>query len=308
MKTQTFHTPFHEGINPLAAQLQIETNAWLYSSFHFLDQVKREQYLAANFSNAIARSFPHLQHWEQLCIFSKYLLWATLLEDHCMHTCPEKIRTVCDRIMDIFNGDLPDTNDHELVQLSEYILRELSVHASAEWVARFTTAFKDYYYNGLMAAYSFMEAQTFPPLQLLKLIRPRASGSYAYLTLLEIANDAVVPDEIFNHPVTERLRTLTARIMAWENDFYSMEKKINTPEKYTNLILVMQQHMGCSAQAAMEASLALKNADLEEFTILQNHIPDFGMFNAKITSYLNNAAGVIQVARSWYKLDTKRYS
>lgn len=303
-----WHYPFPDEISPYAAPLKEEMDQWLTNGFSAFPAGLREKYKSSNLGNVIARSFPRTATYGQLRAGGRYLLWATMLEDQHMHTTAETLQQVFARATAILRGEAPPAGDDGIYHQAAITRQEFLTLAPFEgWMERFIATFTDYYLNGLVEAHRFMASGQFPPLPLFTLLRPRSLGSYPYMALAEITGGPVLPEQVVKHPIVARIQTLVARIIAWENDFFSLQRKKDTPERVTNLVMVLQHERSLSLQEAFDAALRFHNDDLEEFLALSRHLPDLGLHQQVVEDHIFHMGILLQGAKSWYLTNTTRY-
>ena len=174
----------------------------------------------------------------------------------------------------------------------------------ANWMQRFVRHL-DCYLESMQAEVPFKDPKNFPSLNDFLALREITIGVHAFLDLIEIQTDQVLPDEIFSHHYIEMLYKLSGRIFAWCNDFYSIEKDIG--REPLNLILVLQHHYGLSLTAANKKALELHDADVSKLEGLQHDIPEMGIYTAAVKQFAWYLGVMIQGQAQWYKQDTQRY-
>jgi glycolate oxidase len=303
------HYPFPNEVSPYAARLKEEMDQWLTNGFSSLPADLRNKYKSSNLCNAVARSFPRTATYEQLRATGRYLLWATMAEDQHKHTSAGTLKDLCACITAIFRGEATHADDDGIYHHAAITRQEFLALAPFEgWIERFIESFTDYYMNGLVEAQRLMTSGQFAPLPLFTLIRQRSLGSYPYLALMEITGGPVLPVEAVNLPVVARIQSLVARLLTWQNDLFSAQRKKDSSERVTNLVTVLQHELGLSLQAAFEAAVRFHNDDLEEFLVLSKHLPQLGTLQQVVEDYISHMGMLLHGVKTWYQTSTTRYA
>jgi hypothetical protein len=125
---------------------------------------------------------------------------------------------------------------------------------------------------------------------------------------MEIMGGPVLPDEALRHPVVARIQSLAARLLTWENDLFSAARKKDSPERVTNLVMVLRHERDLSLPAAFEAALRFHDDDLEEFLALSRCLPYVGAFRSVVKDYVFHMGMLLHGVKTWYQTSTTRYA
>ncbi|MCS3529142.1 hypothetical protein M2373_000503 [Chryseobacterium sp. JUb7] len=120
----------------------------------------------------------------------------------------------------------------------------------------------------------------------------------------------VLPKVIEEHPVILRIRALTARIIGWQNDLYSIKKEIKKKGEVMNLVLNIMHTQKIPLEDAIAKALAFHDLEVAELEALQNNLPDFGLgkeWNEKVEKWTEYMTLMISGLNTWYLKDTLRY-
>ncbi|WP_199186412.1 terpene synthase family protein, partial [Pseudoxanthomonas sp. KAs_5_3] len=82
----------------------------------------------------------------------------------------------------------------------------------------------------------------------------------AYLDLIEMQLDNILPDEVMYSDYMQELYRLAARVFAWCNDFYSLLKDVG--REPLNLVLVLQHKYDLSLEDANAQALIIHDNDV----------------------------------------------
>jgi len=293
--------PFTADVSPYSDELEADIENWLNATYSAMPPAIIEKYRQARFGKLFARLFPWAEYYK-LEIFTRYLLWATMIEDYHRHIPQEELIVLGDRLTEIFRGGSP--GDNVFFREAAAIRDKLRAIADKTWMESFANAFNDYYTHGLAAAAPFISRGTFPPLPLFVLIRQRSIGSYPFLAFLLIADDYPLANADLLHPLVSQMQSLVARIIAWENDFFSLQRKKDTNEACTNLVLVIMQQLEISLDEACIVAQQIHDKDLKELLILWEYLPP----NESLLKYMQQMITMLDALKHWYIHDTSRYA
>lgn len=146
-----------------------------------------------------------------------------------------------------------------------------------------------------------------PSLEYFKILREYSVNMYPYLYWADIEIGFVLPEVIDKHPVIQRLRALTSRIEAWQNDFYSLRKELGLDTELLNLILVLKEGNKISLEEAVNEAKRIHDADVAEFVALHENLPDFGVHQQQVYDYVLSLGTILQGLNTHYIQDTERY-
>ncbi|HET9867323.1 MAG TPA: terpene synthase family protein, partial [Nitrospira sp.] len=116
---------------------------------------------------------------------------------------------------------------------------------------------------------------------------------HPFLALKEIETGVVLPEEIHEHPVVRRLKSLTVRLPGWLNEFQSYEKDTSTGMGAMNLINVLANEYHISVADARERAFAIHDEELAEFVRLQAALPEFGEWHDRVANHIHHLSFVI---------------
>ncbi|SHM64168.1 terpene synthase family protein [Chryseobacterium polytrichastri] len=295
-------------INPHVKELGPELNEWLDTEYPFLSLEIREKYKQGNYHIATARMVPFTPSYAHISACSRFMIWVSIVDDYVGMCTAEEVEELRKRFIDILEGSnpLPDAADLDHVLAK---LRDEYLAVSSPEVLKLFTYFLDRYIEyGLKAEAPFRTSQTFPKLEHYKLIREYCIGMYAYEPWAELSLGYVLPEVIEKHPVILRIRALTARIIGWQNDFYSIKKEIKKKGEVMNLVLILMHEQNIPLEQAIEQARMIHDNDVAEFVALQNNLPDFGEWSERTTKVVEYLSLMISGLNTWYLKDTLRYN
>ncbi len=93
------------------------------------------------------------------------------------------------------------------------------------------------------------------------------------ISLIEVALDILIPDEVLQHPQLQRLTQLTTRFFGFSNDLFSYEKEVLRLGSRFNLIAVLMEAKQLSFAEAVHETIVLLNREAVEFFELESNLP-----------------------------------
>lgn len=294
---------FPGDIHPNANLIKEQTTAWICSNYLFLEDHMQKKYKYSDFGYFTARCLPH-QPYESLLPCTRFMLWATIFDDYYEYCTAEKLSLLRERITAIFNGDAVHEKEHFFLHEAAVIRDELSALMPDIWMKRFIKSF-DAYMESMLFEIPYKIPDYFPTLDEFFALREITIGIQAFIDLIEFQTKEILPDSIYYSSFFRDLYTLTARISAWCNDFYSIRKDLD--REPLNLVLVLKHHYKLSLEKANEEALRLHNDDVQQLINLQQNIPDFGEYTETVRQFVFYLGVMIQGQSQWYSKDTRRY-
>lgn len=296
--------PFPSLNNNNAEPIKEWTDNLVKNEYTFLPDKMRAKYILSNFGYITARCLPHIVNFEQVLPCARFMLWGTVLDDYYEFYKEDQLDKLKNGVVDILRGKNPTREDHFFFHEAKVIRDELSAFMPSNWMSRFTENVQ-IYLKSMQWEVPYKKANNFPCLKDFIRLREITIGVQAFLDLIDIQIGHVLPDEIYKHPYIQELYRLTARIFAWCNDFYSVEKDIG--REPLNLVLVMQHEYGLSLSDANMEALKLHDRDVAALIVLQDAVPDFGIHSEDVKLFAWYLGVMIQGQAQWYEVDTKRY-
>jgi hypothetical protein len=169
-------------------------------------------------------------------------------------------------------GQRPDST-LPLYEAAQELHHRLWKRTNPAWFRRFVESLKEYI--ALTMIQGQLESQEWTNLEQYVEVRERDSGVWSSLYLIEFANDAYLPDALFEHEHMQRLMHLAGQIAGLSNDLFSYAKEVNTPKEPFNLISVLMKSRGLSLPEALQQAIDHINHLIAQFEQGLSHLPDF---------------------------------
>jgi len=308
MKTQIFllEYPFVLKASPFAERLeqfiQIEID-----KYTCLPEKVKYMYRKSNFGKLTANVFPNAE-FEELIPMGRWMLVGFAFDDFYGSKSLDELGRMCEKVIDILQGKLPDPDAEEFFHQFSMVKNELLPMATSFWMERFIKHHKIWFEGMKIDTFYSRENRTdYPSLKEYIRIREKIVGGEIICDLMEIAAGFIMPEEVFNHPMIKRLRQLITLMMAWFNDIHSVAWELQRKEAM-NLVLVIQNEKNCSQKEAYDAAVKIHDNDLAEFIHITKSLPDFGKYNKGVKKYVHNVELFLKGQESWYFGGTERYT
>lgn len=298
--------PWPDLINPHIAQMGIDMNNWIDNDYAYLSEKARAKYKKMNFHLCTARMVPKTGY-EQTIPCNRFVLNFVVMDDQMEFATLEEKKRDCDRAIEILAGAQPAPHENGMFQHLALIRDEYRTFMQPEWLKRFTENLSRCFKYGVQEETPFKQTRRIPPLEYFMILREYSVNMYPYLYWADIESGFVLPKYIEEHPVIQRLRALTSRIEAWQNDFYSLRKELGLDTELMNLILVLQKGHKMTLEEAVTEAKCIHDADVAEFIALHESLPDFGIHQQQVYDYVTSLGTILQGLNTHYIKDTERY-
>ncbi|WPO89277.1 terpene synthase family protein [Chryseobacterium sp. HR92] len=300
-----FRYPFPTLKNPHADLLQeITENQWIdgeYFSLYENNPQIRKKYKKTKTAHIAAQWFPTatVERFKPIC---RLMLWTLYNDDLYEESEPQEIKLVRDQSIAILNGEL---NAKEatipLAAMLNSLRQELLEFIPEESIHRFSKMINRYFI-GLETELEYKKNKTFPSITECIALREDSICLYPFLQLTEVETGVVLPLEIHEHPVIQRLQALACHLVTFFNEVQSVMKDEATGSIYYNIVKVIQNERQLSLEEACLEDLRLHNEDLKEFVALQASLPDFGIWQEAVVNWVHYMSMVLS---GWKNISTK---
>lgn len=300
------HYPWPDLISTHIDRMEKEYYGMVDRELAFMSESAREKFKRFRLDITTARMFPMPIAYERILPMMKFMLWITAFDDYYEYCSFKELDLLREYSLAVLTEAAEPSPDRHLENLIAQIRDEFSTFMPLEWMGRFAVVFNDFIQYGMLEEVSFKAAHTPPPLSLFLIFREYCIGMRPFIPFADVQMDYVLPKYIDNHPLLLRFKTLTARIIAWQNDLRSWPKEVGRETEVINTIFVLQRERNWSFEQANEEVFRMHNAAIAEFVELEKTMPYFGRHNEKVKEYLYLLGVMIQGLNSWYD-DTERY-
>ncbi|NLR68061.1 terpene synthase [Chitinophaga varians] len=304
-----FNYPFPDMISPFAAILQEVTDTqWIDGELKdLIPYSTREKYKRTKTGFMSARWWPTTRSFDRMLPLGRFMLWSMYNDDMYEIATAAEVRNAQERSIAVLKGRITPEEAQIPLAYQLYAIREGFLQFIPETsMDRFANTLNDYF-DGLEMEVIYKQHKIFPTVGNLLNVRVRILMICAFIETIEIQNEVTLPDNIYSHPVIKRLYDLTTRIIGYFNDVQSLLKDEESGEIYFNVVKVLQHHCQLSREDALEETIRMHNADLEEFHRLRASLPDFGEWNNAVDGLVTGMVFFIKGWQSVSLLETERY-
>jgi hypothetical protein len=296
--------PFPQRVSPYAEQLREKSDQWIAEDY---------SRLPSSFCEMLKKINP--AYWACCCWpdaplslldpMTRAILWGVAYDDYYTSLSAEKLANVIDRTMEIARGASPTPDENPIHHQFSIFMRQFEQQATADWMKRYVYDMSQYF-EGLKidSAISYRKEVKYPSIKDYFPIRRMAMAAATVCTKVELAT-GILPDFIIVHPFIQKAKIWASDLMAWSNDMMSVEKEKGDDEAL-NLVLVIKNERKCSIEAAFSEAIQMYNTRLEEYVLLCNDAPDFGVYMPGVRAFLDGLDLWISGQINWFNY-TKRY-
>ncbi|MDJ0596353.1 MAG: terpene synthase family protein [Pleurocapsa sp. MO_226.B13] len=210
------------------------------------------------------------------------------------------LRIICD-------GYQPET-DHPFYPVLYELNRRFHKIAMPGWIERFRVGFRKYLQSITYTTSQILEDNGVISVEKYMELREDNAGMEGMISLIDLALDTYIPDEVFNHLKIQHLIKITTRFGGFINDIFSYEKEVLRLGSRFNLITVFMEAYGLSLAEAVHEIIVLLEREVAEFLEIERNLPvwDDPHLNKSARLYVSALKDQIIAAYHW-QLTTNRY-
>lgn len=302
--------PFPQAISPYAQEAGAHSAQWVNQFGLITTRSLLEEYDRSRFHLFAARIY-NLADYYGLCLASDYCIWLFCVDDLLEHHAGDKAlhATMIKGTIDILTlGEIPaaEYQNKFMASLADIWIRVKALHPGDRWFRRFCQHMEE-----LMQAtqweFDNRVRQQKPSVADYLHMRPLLSAMHPCIDLIEITQQACLPDEVRNHVIVQQLVSACTLATCWVNDLvsYSRELAINEPH---NLVILIQHEQQVSLDEAIAQVIHLYNEEIKHFLSLEQQLPAFDKeTNDKLQRFVLGLRSWVRGNLDWCIYDTARY-
>lgn len=295
-------------LSPYAERLVADTDD-LMEAYEMLPEETRRKYIMMKPALITARMLPDPSAtYEHMAMCNRITIWMLVQDDYYELATPQDIEYYRRRFEALWQGGSLGPGDNGILRQVALSVKELTPLMSPRWRQRCIGLFNDYFTYGMGSEAPYKARRSCPPLAEFFHIREYAVAAHPYMVCQDVMHRYELPAYAQNHPVVRHLTRLNTRIMAWQNDFYTLPKEIDRDSEKINLVLVLQNEYGTSLENAYAEALKISDNDIREFHALYDALPDFGEYHTLVQRYVAYMMAQVQGLQLYYEQDTQRYT
>lgn len=300
--------PFPDTIHPDFQRLREEYYNWIDTEYIIHSKQAREKHKEHNLCDIAARGCPFLKSIDDLLPLANYTANGAMMDDYFDRCSRNEMYEITNRIHELLTGNDPKEPSENGIFHLYWKLRQDALRCDfPEHLYRRFVKSVDRVFKGYAEEKTYYRVNTIPPLPIYLLIREDTSGVQPYCDYVAMQKDyRQIPDEIFDHPHIKRIQTLCSLLIGIHNDIISLPKELHREGDTMNIVKVLQQEYKTTIQEAYIKALELHDDYLNEFLVLQNHLPSFDNWKNMIFEYIQDLGIMVSGVYAWHT-DTVRY-
>jgi hypothetical protein len=309
------YCPFESRINSFVEEANAHTAEWLMKYQLLPEGASIEEFLKNKYTWLTARMYPSAD-FENLCITSDLFAILFLLDDLFDEKCQETIFQERKAFLASHVSKLPQIllrgkdmalgiNSPMVVAITELETR-LRRRGAPEWQERCVQSIKDTWEVGLWEYDNMMNRRT-PNVAEVIMMRPAGSGANIGTDLVEMVEDAYLPDAIYQNEIIQKLVYEARIIICWANDLFSLQKEIKSGDM-CSLVFALMHEQNMRLEEAIQETARRHDEEVKQFMILEQQLPSFDReLDVKIRRYVHGLRNFVRGNVDWSILDTARY-
>ncbi|MEH6309041.1 terpene synthase family protein [Olivibacter sp. CPCC 100613] len=301
--------PFPNLISPFAEEMRELYYHWIDTDYNFHSEKARETHKKHVLTDIAARGLPLLKTLDELFPIASFAANGAMMDDYFDHCNYEEMYAIRARSMALLNGQENEEPTDFGIFRQFYLIRQRAIKCGMP--PRLYDKFIASIHN-LLIGYQdekrYMSADTIPPFPVYLVLREDTSGGLPFCKYVAMQKDfRTLPDAVLEHPHILRLHTLAALMIGVHNDLISLPKELNRKGDVINIVKVIHHENDVSWEEAYKMALDFHDKLLNEFTLLHEHLPNFGPWQALTYDYVLTIGIMIQGVYAWHTNDKARY-
>jgi hypothetical protein len=303
------YCPFNSQISPYANEVERHTTHWV-QQFGLHDAIRG--YTEARFAFMTSRFYPTAE-FSRLCLANDLLVLLFLLDDvfdnkddEAQH--PDNLK----RLLKACLGILTEGHFYTMEDGSNVLAALSDVWQRIK--ACTTPAYQQTFIDDMLKLFSAINwqnqnvnADRIPSVADYIESRPLIGGAHIAATLIELAEQVHLPEEVSTHKKLTTLTMLCGHLGCWANDLYSLGKEIEQGDTH-NLVLVMQEEKKLDMEDAIRETVRLHNQEMIQFERIFHSLPSFDdETDEEVYKYAFCLAMIVRGNIDWSLQDTSRY-
>lgn len=304
--------PFTSIVSPHEDLIETHTLKWLIDFNLVTNEDQLEHYRNQRFAAMISRSYPYsdltdLFYW---CDLNTLLFIVDdQLDEHNIVHDKEELFTFITELISVLENErqyVKGKDNPIFCALSDF-WQSMKNRSSITWQKKFIQGMKNVFFIGGVWAFNHISNHIKPSLDEYLLLRPYLGAANLATGSLEVTGSIELPEEIYTHPVIQRLTVLCENTICWSNDLFSLSKEMVHNADF-NLVSVLSNHYEISIEEAILKAADIHDAQVQEFIRLSKHITYFDPeLIASVQKYISALECLMRGNIEWSTQATTRY-
>lgn len=301
--------PFKKGVSPYLEALSVWAEQCIRREYAHLSDAAMKISLETNYGGVAAYYYPSASY-EKAFPICRWMIYVGCYDDT-FGTWDRRILEPMNALIDqVYHGKELTVADSKLgiefLRQVRRIMHEFRPFATPAWEKRFAASNR-LFLEALVTAtrYNYQPVVRYPNLEEYLRIRQNIVAVYPCINMAEIVADFILPPLLLENPALKRIHEITTLLMAFCNDFFSVERERRDHEAM-NLILVLENERGCSFKEAWAEAMEINDGLIKEFINLRKSLPKWKDLNPDLDRYIATLELMIHGNLVWH-LNTTRH-
>lgn len=276
-KQPILYSPFAPARNPAADRVHQQNLIWGQKFGLIRTREEYQRVDRGRFGDLMGRAYPNASP-EALQIIADWNAWMFLLDDQfderALGRAPDAMEHIHARILAILEGDAAYESDAQHLHALWDVARRLREQRDAAWMQRFTTCVREAFAASLWESRN-RQLGLVPTEADYRYWRPFGGGVFCYFTLIEVAEEMVLPPVVRDHSVIRELTQRANHVICWANDIVSLPKELARGDVH-NLVYVTHRERQWTLDDAVSYVAEQHDAEVRAFELAATRVPRFG--------------------------------
>lgn len=310
LQVPPIYSPIPPAIHPQHAAVDAATTAW--AEHHRIGSAElRARLVTHDIGTFAARILPHRQDTEVVSILADFILWLFGVDDgYCEESDighrPDELGITLDRLLRVAQiPRAPMLLDDPLANgLRDLRHRMEAAGATGSQIARWVSALREYN-EAVIREAALRRANAIPSLDDYTLIRLYSGATTVVLPMLELGHGHALDESERDDERVQAAGEMASFVIAWDNDIFSHHKESRGDGYYLNVLRVLMEHHGLTADEALTRAIAQRDRVLTLFLRLREAL--LPNASEQLRRYLDSLADFIRGSQDW-GITSRRYT
>ncbi|HEY4035015.1 MAG TPA: hypothetical protein VGL94_13730, partial [Ktedonobacteraceae bacterium] len=269
------YCPFPSLISPYVEKLHQHCLRFA-KQFHLVQQGKAFRHFSTcRFAWFVARVYPFAE-FDDLTLIADwnciFFLFDNQLDEGNIRKQPERIQLAIEHLIAIMSD--PSITPQSPIAEAFADFWQRTVHnTNPDWQRRFIDSMAKYLFACLWQAQNHVQGHI-PDVDTYVEKRRLAAATLPVLDLIDIALRITLPPHVYESQELQSLRLITANMVCWVNDLYSLPKELAHGDTH-NLVVILQHAHKCSLDDAIYHTCRMIEDEVRLFIDIEQHLPHF---------------------------------
>ncbi|MGW7276129.1 selina-4(15),7(11)-diene synthase [Streptomyces sp. NPDC054864] len=295
-----FFSPVPPAIHPRHDDIDAGTAAWA-EFFRIGSPELRERLVEHDIGTFSARILPDGRD-EVVLLLSDFVLWLFGVDDgYCeegeLGHRPGELAGVLHRLTRVAQNPQTSMLDDDPLAAGLRDLRaRVDQYGTTDQAARWVDALREYFFAVVWEA-GHRRAGSIPELNDYTLMRLYDGATSVVLPMLEMGHGYELQPHERTSPAMRAAAEMASFIITWDNDILSDHKERHAPGYHLNVLRVLEQEHGLTADEALGLAIAQRDRVMCLFMRLSRHLTRVG--SPQTRQYVTSLAHFIRAAQDW---------